>query len=172
MVNGSHGQSIALCLGHSFLLRLFPCFCTGSHSQDVILHELFSHQSLPWRAVLQEETAPARVIHGPQVLPENLLLHGVLSMGCCSLQESALAWAFQGLQLPSGSSTTGPVLHRLQSEYLLWHGLSWAAGKSLLRHPEQLLCLLLRWPCCLLGCFSHIFSLLSQSCCVTIFTLS
>lgn len=60
-----------------------------------------------------------------QVLPENLLLGGLLSTRYSSCQESAPARVLHRLQIPSGHIhlLQREVLHRLQNGYMLYHGL-------------------------------------------------
>jgi len=97
--NGGCGQFVTHCLCHSFLLRgrtphTLTCSSMGSLSQKTVVHELLQHGSFLWAAVLhkllkcgslprgavlQEQTAPAWAPTGSQVLPRNLLRHGLLS---------------------------------------------------------------------------------------------
>jgi len=110
----------------------------------------------------------------------NQLLHGFLCVGHSSCLEPAPAWAFHGLQAPSGhvSLLQRGVLHGLQGGCLLQRGppwaaggqptspwsTPWAAGEFLLQHLEHLFPFLPHEPWCLQGCFSKIFfhSSLSQ----------
>ena len=98
MGNGGCGPFNTLCLCHSFLLTPFPGSSMGSLPWDTVLHELFQHRSFPQAAVLQEllqhgsfpwDTVLQEQTEGTQVLPETLLLHGLLSIGCSSCQEPA-----------------------------------------------------------------------------------
>ena len=100
---------------------------------------LLQHRSFPWAAVLQEllqrgsfftgcspsGPSPACLPHRPQFLPENLLLHGLLSTSCTSCQKPAPVWALHGLQLPWEHIRLlwHGVLHRLQRDNLLHLGL-------------------------------------------------
>jgi len=110
---------------------------------------------------------------GTQVLPANLLQHGLLApQGHKFCQEPAPVRAFHGLTTSfrhPPALAGGPPL--AADGYLLHHGspwaaggqpaspwsAPWAAGESLLQRLEHLLPFLLHW--CLLGCFSHMFSL-------------
>jgi len=56
-------------------------------------------------------TAPQWVPHGSQVLPENLIVCGLLSMGCSYCQQPAPVWD----------------LHELQGGYVLHCGVLWAS---------------------------------------------
>lgn len=65
----------------------------------------------------------------PQFLPENLLLHGFLSLSCNSWLRPAPAWYPHGLWLPSGHlHLLQWVLRRLQCGYLFQHGPPQAAA--------------------------------------------
>ena len=96
-----------------------------------------------------------RLLHcGPQFLPENILLHGLLSTGWRSCQEPPPAWTPNRLQLPSGhlhrcgvgSSTDWSVhicftmvVHGQQRTPCFSVVSPQATGESLLQHLEPLL---------------------------------
>ncbi|KAK4810807.1 LOW QUALITY PROTEIN: hypothetical protein QYF61_008779 [Mycteria americana] len=110
--------------------------------EDTVLHKLlqYRYRSFPWGTVLQEQTAPVWVphrvtgparrpapvwapLHGPQILPGNLLQHGLLSTGCSFLQGMSICCGVGssvGCRVDICSTT---VLHGLQGDKLLHHGL-------------------------------------------------
>lgn len=80
-----------------------------------------SLQSSLWAIVQQDKPFPLGVLQ-PQFLQENLLLWGLLSMGCTICQGPTPLWAPHRLQLPSGHIylLQSIVLHELEWGFLLW----------------------------------------------------
>lgn len=76
--SGACGQSITASPCGSFLLTVFSLQCELPHTGNSPSQH--QHRSFPWRVILQEWTVPVWVPHGPQFLPENQPLHGLLSM--------------------------------------------------------------------------------------------
>ena len=153
---GGYGQFITL-LCCSFLLMPFLCSSVGSLPQDTVLHELLQHQSLPQGAVPARKPAPAWApFHGPK-FPSghtHLLWHGVL----------------HGLQVDICSTVD---LHGLQRHNLcyrcLLYGLQgnlcscvWSTSSSSSSFSDLGVCRVV----------SHIFSLISPSCCCAAFLTS
>jgi len=179
MGNGGYGQFITCCLCCSFLLTLFPCSNVGSLPGQTVLHELLQCESFPRAAVLQELVQRGSPV-GSQVLPANLLQHGLLSMGpqvlpggCSSggfPQDHSLLWASicSGLGSYMGCRRISAPLWTYMgcrgTACLTMVFITSCKGKnSLIWRLEYLLPLLLYRPWCLQSCFSCIFSLLS--CC-------
>lgn len=146
------GQFLKLDYCCSFLLTIFLCCSIVSGPQGTVLHkllqpgcftwtgvlqELLCHESCLWGAVLLKWTASVWVHHQPQLLPENLLLCGLLSTGCNFLQvhQCSRAWGFPG-------ASGGSLLH-CGPPCAAGHGYlpaPWAAGES---QVQRLLPLLL-----------------------------
>lgn len=81
---------------HCFCSFLLTCFLCST------MCPFYGLQSLRKRLLLKRF-----IVDFPHVslaLPENLLLHGLVSMRCGSCWEPAPAWALPGLQFPSGIS--------------------------------------------------------------------
>jgi len=117
MGEGSSHSSPAPAWGPSHRRQFSTNFSNmRSFPHATVLHELLQCGSPPSGTVLQEQTAPAWVPHGvtspaskpalvwaplstgPQVLPVNLLQHGLLSpQGHGSCQEPAPVWASHGV---------------------------------------------------------------------------
>ena len=126
MGNGDYGQFITCCLCHSFLLMLFPCSSVGSLPRQTILRELTdvapshglqffrncssvgpSHRVQPFKnRLLQHESPP-----GSQVLPANLLQHGLL-----------FPWGHRSCQEPAPAQVLRGVTAFFGHIHLLWHG--------------------------------------------------
>lgn len=165
----------------------------GSLPLNTVLHELPQHGSFPQAAILhkllqwkppsqgpvpQEQATQHEFPSGSQVLPTNLLQHGLLSpQGHRSCQETALASALHG-GTDSFRHSAYPVWDppRAAVGPLLQNSLPWTAGGqpvlpclhhrlegNLLWCLEHLLPLLHHWPWCLHSSCSH-FSLLFLKC--------
>jgi len=147
-VSSSHVVSGAPCPSGERLLTLFPCSSMRSHSRETIFHKLLQSESflqaaalhklpqrgsLPWGAVLQEQAAPAWVPTGSQVLPANLLRHGLLSPRVRrSWQELAQARGSpRGHSFLQASTCSGMgSLPQATGGYLLHRGPPWTAGEQ------------------------------------------
>lgn len=105
------GQFITPRLCHSFLPMCFSCSTMGFYPTGQSI-KLLQHRSSPQGRVLKQQTVPAWVPRGLQLLPEKQVLHRLLSMGSSFCQDPAPVW----------------ILHGLQDGYLLHHGPEQAQG--------------------------------------------
>lgn len=180
----SCSQFITLHFCFSFLLTLLPCSSVWSLAKDTVLHgliqcgsflravalhELLQHRSFP-QGVRCGQT-PAWVLHGPKFPPEILLLHVLLYWfqllpGSCSSMGFLCAASFlQGLSTCFG--VVSCIDCKKSTCFTIVFFMS-CRGISVLVHGV-LLSLLLLWPQSVQVGFSHIFSLLSHSCCTVDF---
>lgn len=118
-------------MGNGWVLSVqnASCLAPSSHSCPAPVWEP-SHKpqfaALAWvlsmGAVLQKQTAPARVPHRPQFPWENLLLHGLLST-----QPQFPPGTHTHVGFPQAAASFKAV-HRLHCGYPLHHGLPWTSG--------------------------------------------
>uniref|UniRef100_A0A8B9I8Z1 Transcription factor RFX3 n=1 Tax=Anser brachyrhynchus TaxID=132585 RepID=A0A8B9I8Z1_9AVES len=95
----------------------------ASHKEQ-LFKNCSKYGSIPGGSIRQEQIAPTWVPYGQQLLPDHLLLCGLLSTGYRSGPEPAPAGALHGLQPPSDQIHLlhHGLLHALQCGDLLHHG--------------------------------------------------
>lgn len=85
-----------------------------------VLQKLLWHRSFPWDAVLQKQTAPVWVPHGPQILPvsftDNLPQRGLLSTGFSFLQDISTCCGMVSSMGCSVNICSDVVHHGLQGD--------------------------------------------------------
>ncbi|KAK4831758.1 hypothetical protein QYF61_018956 [Mycteria americana] len=87
-------------------------FCKAALQMVSLQHLLNCSSMVPFHGVqpFSNRQLQHGFPHGPQTLPDNLLLHGLLSTGHSSCQEPVLAWTLHG------------VIASFRHIHLLWHG--------------------------------------------------
>lgn len=178
MGNDGCGQFPTLCLCHSLLFTLFPAPlrfpCHG-----IVFHQLLQRGSFLYAAVQELlQFGPL-----PQYSPSGTNCSH-MDCGSCQKTCSCVSYSPQAAACfracPPAAARAPP---RAVCGCLLHYLLPWGAGRgpaSPWPFPRAARAstlaagassLILHWPWCLQGCFSHIFSLLFHSWCTQLFTL-
>jgi len=145
-VSSPHVFSAAHSSSGGGLLTLFPCSSLRFLSRETVLHELLQCESfprgaalhelpqrgsLPWCAVLQQQAAPAWVLHGvtssarkPALTWAPLSTAPQVLAGACSITGSPRGHSFLQASTCSGMGS----LPQATGGYLLHCGPPWAAG--------------------------------------------